>query len=121
MPPVNIVGVPVLSKFFNDAATGKDAVAGDDGNKILSSDRCSHFSWDHGKHHLHFTHPDSTLPELCLYQGTEYFSLFCSQIESVYNNTVNFTFSSAFYLKPNPQVISDDKSYSESDTDEYKE
>ena len=60
--PVNIVGVPVLSEFFYDAVTCHDAVAEDDGNTILSRGRRSHFSWDHGKRHCHFTHSDSTLP-----------------------------------------------------------
>ena len=42
--PVNIVGLTVLSEFFNDATTGHDAVAEDDGTTILSSGRCSYFS-----------------------------------------------------------------------------
>ena len=65
--PVNIVGIPVLEKYFNDAAEGPDAVAEDDGITILSSGCCYHFKWTHGKHSRHFDHPDSQLPELCLY------------------------------------------------------
>ena len=65
--PVNIVGIPVLEKYFNDAEEGPDAVAKDDGSTILSSGRSYHFKWDHGKHGLHFNHPDSQIPELCLY------------------------------------------------------
>ena len=72
--PVNIVGVPVLSEFFNEAATGHDAVAENNGTTIISSGPLSYFSWDHGKHHHHYTHPDSTLPDLYLYQGSGYFS-----------------------------------------------
>ena len=111
----------MLSDFFNDVSTGHDAVAEDDSTTILSSGRCLNFSWDHGKHHRCFTNPDSKLPELCLYQGTGYFSAFCSRIEIVYKNNMNFDFSLYFSLKPNPQVVSDDESDSESDTDEDKE
>ena len=65
--PVNIVGIPVLEKYFNDVAEGPDAVAEDDESTIFSSGRHSHLKWYHGKHSLHFNHPDSQLPELCLY------------------------------------------------------
>ena len=111
----------MLSQFFNDAATGHDAVAEDDGTTILSNGRRSHFSCSHCKHHRHFTHPDSTLPDLCIYQETRYFSAFCSQIECVYNDKVDFAFSSALSMNPNPQVVSDDESDSESDINENKE
>ena len=71
--PVNIVRVPMVSELFNDAATGHDAVAEDNGTKILSSSRRSYFPLYHVKHHRHFTHPNNRIPELCLYQGTGYF------------------------------------------------
>ena len=74
--PVNIVGIPVLENYFNDASEGPGAVAEDDGSTILSSGCCSHFKWDHGKHSLHFNHPEIQIPELCLYQGTGYFQRF---------------------------------------------
>ena len=63
----------------------------------------------------------STLAELCLYQGTGYFPALCSRIESFYNDKVNFAFSSAFSLKPNPQVVSNDEYNSESDKEKDKE
>ena len=40
--PVNIVGIPALSGFFDDAANGPDATAEDDGTTILSSGKRSH-------------------------------------------------------------------------------
>ena len=64
--PVNIVGIPVLEKYFNDAAEGPDTVAEDDWSTILSSVCRYHLKWDHVKHSRHFNHPDSQLPELCL-------------------------------------------------------
>ena len=111
----------MLSEFFNESTTGHDAVAEDYGITNISISRRHHFSWDHGKHHCHFTHPDSTLPELCLYQGTGYFPAFCSWIESVYKNKVNFAFLSDFSLKTNSQVVSDEEYDSESDTYKDKE
>ena len=65
--PVNIVGIPVLEKYFNNAAEGPDAAAEDDGSTVLSSGRRSHIKCYHGKHSRHFNYPDSHLPELCLY------------------------------------------------------
>ena len=41
--PVNIDGIPVLEKYFNNAAEGPDAVAEDDGSTILYSGRRYHF------------------------------------------------------------------------------
>ena len=86
---VNIVGIPVLEKYFNEAAEGLDAVVEYDGNTILSSGCRSHFKWDHGKHSRHFNHPDSQLPELCLYQGTGYFQPFSRDYKV--HATTNFT------------------------------
>ena len=112
--PVNVLGIPVLSELFDDAADGPDTIVEDDGTTILSSGRRSNFKWEHGKNHHHFTHPDSTLLAISLYQGPGYFSAFFSRIESVYNDRVNFSFSSAFYLKPDTPFISDDESDAES-------
>ena len=60
--PVNIVGIPVLDKYFNDAAEGLDYVAEDHGSTILSNGHRSHFKWDHGQHSRDFDHPDSQFP-----------------------------------------------------------
>ena len=112
--PVNMIEIPVLEKYFNNAEEGPDAVAEDDGSTILSSGCRSHFKWDHGKHSLHFNHPDSQLPELCLYQGTGYFSAFCSRLQSAYDNNVHFAFSSVYSLDPASAVLSDDESFKDS-------
>ena len=107
--PVTIIGIPVLSAHFNNAASDLDAVAEDDGSKIISSGSCLHFQLDNGKHHHHFTHPDRQLPEISLYQGTNYFSDLCSLNQSVYNNKVNFAFLSDFSLDPGLAVFSNNE------------
>ena len=114
--PVNIIGIPVLEKYFNDAAKGPDSVAEDDGSTILSSGCCSHFKWDH--HSRHFKHPDSQLPELCLYQGTGYFSAFSSRLQSTYNDNVHFDFSSAYSLDPASAVVYNNDSCKDSGSED---
>ena len=57
--PLNIIGIPVLSAHFNDGVSALDAVAEDDRSTIFSSGRISHFKWDNGKQHCHFTHHES--------------------------------------------------------------
>ena len=118
---MNIVGIPALSEFFDDGATGPDATAEDNSTTILSSGKRSHFFGDHGRHNHHFTHPDSTLPSLSLFQGTGYFSAFCSRVESVYSDRIHFAFSSAYSLKPSPNVVSDDETSPESDSEDEDE
>ena len=58
-----------------------------------------------------FTHGESTLPELVLYQGHGYFSAFCTRVRQRYDFAVTFTFSSAFSISPDstedPAVVSD--------------
>ena len=76
--PIDIIGIPVISAHFNDVASALDAVIEDDGSTILSSGCRSHLKWDNGKHHRYFNHPDI---QLRLYQGTNYFSYFCSLIQ----------------------------------------
>ena len=100
----------MLSEFFDNATYGPDVIAEDDRTTILSSGRRSHFKWDHEKNHRHFTHPDSALPSLILYQVSGYFSVFLPRVEMVYNDRVNFDFSSTFSLKLDLTVISDDES-----------
>ena len=43
--PVDIFGITVLEKYFNDASEGPDNVAEDGGSNILSSGFRSHFKW----------------------------------------------------------------------------
>ena len=116
--PVNVLGIPVLLELFDDAEDGPDTIVEDDGTTIMSSGRRSNFKWDHVNNHHHFTNTDRTLPALSLYQCTGYFSAFCSRIESVYNDRVNFAFPSAFSLKPDLPVISDDEYDTESNAED---
>ena len=60
-----------------------------------------------------FTHGESTLPELVLYQGNGYYSAFCTRVQQQYNNAIAFTFSSDFSISPDstddPALVSDDE------------
>ena len=47
-----------------------------DGTQITSIGTHLKLVWDHGRHERHFTHPNSSLPELILYQGNGYFTAF---------------------------------------------
>jgi hypothetical protein len=96
----NLLGIPKLADFFQD----KDYLPGDnvdrDGTTVKSSGCCSCLTWDHGKHTRNFTHGDSTLPEIMLYQGHGYFDAFCTQLRCCYQDDVVFAFSSAFSISP---------------------
>ena len=67
-----------------------------------------------------FTHGESALPELVLYQGHVYFSAFCTRVQKGYDNAVTFTFSSAFSILPDstkdPAVVSDTEDSDNKDT-----
>jgi hypothetical protein len=96
----NLLGIPKLAKFFQD----KDYIPSDNvvsgGTTVKSSGCCSRLTWDHGKHTRNFTHGDSTLPEIMLYQGNGYFHAFCTRLQQCYNNGVVFAFSSNFSISP---------------------
>ena len=74
----NLLGIPKFADFFQN----KDYLPGDDvdsdGTTVKSSGCRSRLTWDHGKHIRNFTHGDSTLPEIMLYQGHGYFDAFCT-------------------------------------------
>ncbi len=105
----NLIGISFLAAYFNDTncSAGDDVDA--DGTTIKSSGCRSKFVWDHGRHVRNFTHGESTLPELVLYQGNEYYSAFCTRVQQRYA----FTFSSAFSILPDstddPALVSDDE------------
>jgi hypothetical protein len=107
----NLIGVPFLAAYFNDTncSAGDDVDA--DGTTIKSSGCRSKFVWDHGRHVRNFTHGESTLPKLVLYQGTGYYSAFCTRVQQRYNKAVAFAFSSAFSILPDstddPAFVSD--------------
>ena len=65
--PLNIIGIPYLSDFFgkNDSIPNSY----DDGTKITSSAKKSHFTWYHGKHEINFINSVIILPELTLETG----------------------------------------------------
>ncbi|KAL7528961.1 hypothetical protein ACHAXR_004541, partial [Thalassiosira sp. AJA248-18] len=113
----NIIGVPFLQKFFDDFAAPND-VFFEEGTIIMSAGRRSRLVWDHGKHVRHFTHGNSDLPELELYQGTSYFHSFCTRLGNFYQDHVNFAFLSAYSICPDPAVVSDTESDSEDDTED---
>ena len=72
--------------------TGKDF---DDDTWIKSGATASHFQWEGGRHSRHFTHGRSSLPELALNTGQNYFQSFCTRLRRHYNDKVHFAFSSA--------------------------
>jgi hypothetical protein len=96
----NLLGIPKLADFFND----KDYIPGDNvdsnGTTIKSSGCCSRLIWDHGQHMRNLMHGDSTLPDILLYQGNEYFNAFCTRLQQCYNDGIAFAFSSAFSISP---------------------
>ena len=76
--------------------------------------------WDHEKHTRNFTHGESTLPELILYQGHGYYKAFCTRVRKSYDDAVAFAFSSAFSVSPDniqnkAAVISDGKETDDED------
>ncbi len=99
-PSSNLFGIPKLADFFKD----RDYLQGDDvdsgGTTVKSSGCCSCLTWDHGKHIRNFTHGDSTLPEIMLYQGHGYFEAFCTRLRRCYQDGIAFAFSSAFSISP---------------------
>ena len=91
-------GVPFLAAYFDDGGGAPDDDVDSDGTRITSSGTCSKLVWDHGQHEHNFTHPDSSLPELMLYQGNGYFTTFCTRMCCCYNDAVSYAFLSAFTI-----------------------
>jgi hypothetical protein len=91
------------------------------GATIKSSGCCLRLTWDHGKHMSNFMYRYSTLPEILLYQGHRYFSVFCSRLRKCNNDGIACTFSSAFFIFPSQDktaaLVSDNKD-SEKDTED---
>jgi hypothetical protein len=123
---IQILGLILLVfRFLRHTSKIQTCSAGDDvdadGTTIKSSGCCFKFVWDHGRHVQNFTHGESTLPELVLYQGTGYYSAFCTHMQQRYNNAVAFAFSSAFSISldstDDPALVSDAK---DSDDKEWK-
>jgi hypothetical protein len=116
----NLLGIPKIVNFFND----KNSIPGEDVNSdgvtIKSSGCGSCLTWDHGQHMRNFTHGDSMLPEIMLYQGNGYFKAFCTRLQQSYNNGVAFAFSSAFSISPfqvnAAAIVFDGNDFDEEDT-----
>ena len=116
----NLLGIPKLADFFRD----KDYLPGDDvdsnGTTVKSSGCRSCLIWDHGKHTHNFTHGDSNLPEIMLYQGHGYFDAFCTRLWHCYDNGVAFANSSAFSISPShvnvAAIVSDGEDLDEEKT-----
>ena len=83
--PFNLLGIPFLSKFFEDAK--------EMGTKITSGAYQSCFIWDHGKHERNFTHGIDCLPTLEVNAGQSYYTAFCTRLRSFYNDRVMFGFN----------------------------
>jgi len=117
----NLIGIPFLAAYFNDTncSAGDDVDA--DGTTIKFSGCRSKFVRDHGRNVRNFTHGESALPELVLYQGHGYFSAFCTRVQKRYDDAVTFTFSSAFSISPDstedPAVVSDTEDSDNEDTE----
>ena len=108
----NLIGVPFLVEYFGNGGGAPDNNVDSDGTQITSSGTRSKLVWDNGQNERNFTHPDSSLPELVLYQGNGYFMAFCTRMCRSYNDAVSYAFSLAFTISPtiNPDsaLVSDD-------------
>jgi hypothetical protein len=116
----NLIGIPFIAAYFNDTnCPAGDDVDADD-TTIKSSGCCSKFVWDHGRFVRNFTHGESRIPELVLYQGTGYYSAFCTRVKQRYDDAVAFAFSSAFSISPDntddPVLVSDTEDSDDEDT-----
>ena len=96
----NLLGIPKLADFFKDRNYLQVDDVDSSGTTVKSSGCGSRLMWDHGKHTRNFTHGDSTLPEIMLYQGHGYFDVFCTRLRRCYQDGVAFAFSSAFSILP---------------------
>jgi hypothetical protein len=67
-----------------------------------------------------FTHGDSTLPKILLYQGNGYFKSFTTRLQQCHNHGIAFAFSSAFSISPShvdtAEIVLDVKDSDEEDT-----
>jgi hypothetical protein len=98
----NLLRISKLAEYFNDRNSLPGEDVDSDGTTVKSSGCCSRLVWDHGQHMRNFTHGDSALPEILLYQGNGYFSAFCLRVRWQYDNKIAFTFSSTFYFSSKP-------------------
>ena len=116
----NLIGIPFLAAFFNNTNCSAGDNVDANGTTIKSSGCRSQFVWDHGQHVRNFTHGESTLPELVLYQGHGYYSAFCTRVRQRYDDAIAFAFSSAFSILPNstddPALVSDTEDSDDKDT-----
>ncbi len=108
----NLIGVPFLAAYFGDGGKSPDDDVDSDGTQITSSGTCSKLVWDNGRYERNFTHHDSSLPVLMLFQGHGYFKAFCTRMRRSYNDAVSYAFSSAFTIAPttpDSALVSDDE------------
>jgi hypothetical protein len=109
----NLLGIPKLANFFNNKDYIPSEDVDSDGTTIKSSGCHSCLTWDHGQHMRNFTHGDSTLPKILLYQGSGYFNAFCTRLQQCYNDGIAFAFSSVFSMSPShvatAAIVSDGK------------
>ena len=73
----NLIGVPFLAAYFGDGGEAPNDDVDSDRTRITSSGTRLKLVWDNGRNERNFTHPDSSLPDLVLYQGNVYFMAFC--------------------------------------------
>lgn len=102
----NILGVSRLGKFFGDKAKSNNPFD-KDGTHADSGSTRTHFTWDFGKHELHFLHSctDVGLPIIHLYRGTSKFAAFCSTVARIYDGSIHYAFSSAYSVAPNSSEV----------------
>jgi hypothetical protein len=109
----NLIGVPFLEAHFGNGGGAPDDDVNSDGTRITSSGNRSKLVWDNGRNERNFTHLDSSLPELVLYQGNSYFMAFFTRMSRCYNDAVSYAFSLAFTISPtitlDTALVSDDE------------
>jgi hypothetical protein len=93
----NLLGISKLADFFND----KNYISGNDvdsnGTTVKSSGCRSCLTWDHGQHTRNFTHGDSMLPEIILYQGKDILMPFAQDYSNVMTTALH-----THSLQPSP-------------------
>ncbi len=106
--PFNILSVGHLGSHFGKL----DLTCDDDGTYIQSSANFSTFTSDHGQFTQTFSHSSDGLPELPVNTGTTTYQAFCSWVQKIYDDSINYVFAMAVveYKPDKLELPSDDDS-----------
>jgi hypothetical protein len=96
--PYSLLGITFLAAYFAKHNSSEDRFDG--GTWIKSGAAHSQFVWDGEINERNFDHGDSLLPERWLYQGTSYFTAFCTRMRHYINDKMEYAFFLAFSMSP---------------------